>query len=42
MKRRKPVKMLQNVLERAGEITDRMWFHVYHPLAKDPDGKLIS
>lgn len=38
-KRLKPVKMTRRVLERSGEITDRLWFDVFHPQALDSEGK---
>lgn len=41
-KRQKPVKMLKRVLERAGEITDRLWYDVYHPEALDFNGKKLT
>lgn len=41
-KRQKPVKMYRRVLERGGEITDRLWFDVFHPEALDFQGKPLS
>lgn len=41
-KRQKPVKMLRRVLERGGEITERIWFDVFHPEALDYQGKPLS
>jgi len=34
--------MLMRIREKAGLITDRMWFDVYHPDHVDEEGKKIS
>ena len=31
--------MTRRVLERSGEISDRLWFDVFHPQALDSEGK---
>ena len=41
-KRQKAVKMHKRVLERAGEISDRIWYDVYHPEALDFNGKQLT
>jgi hypothetical protein len=34
--------MKKRVIERGGEITDKIWFDVYHPEEKDENDKPIS
>lgn len=34
--------MQKRVLERAGEVSDRLWYDVYHPEALDFNGKQLT
>eukprot|EP00825_Cyclidium_porcatum_P019448 TRINITY_DN2206_c0_g1_i4.p2 TRINITY_DN2206_c0_g1~~TRINITY_DN2206_c0_g1_i4.p2 ORF type:complete len:243 (-),score=34.44 TRINITY_DN2206_c0_g1_i4:210-938(-) len=42
IKRKKPVLMKQRIIGKTMDITDRLWYHVYHPLKVDETGKQIS
>ena len=41
-KRQKSIKMLMRIREKAGQITDKMWFDVFHPDFVDDEGKKIT
>jgi hypothetical protein len=41
-KRKKAVKMLRKWVEQEDQITDRLWFDVYHPEITDDAGNKIS